>query len=156
MNLLITNEQSKAEFSAEYESLIEKAVRQSLLHEQYDEDYEISVLITDDEHIHELNREYRGVDRPTDVLSFPMFEFDEEGNMIDDGGEQLGDIVISAERALEQANEFGHSFKREIAFLCSALFYYRFYQCLLLPHLFLTLNYQAQISSHFQAHHLKI
>ncbi|MBR5219306.1 MAG: rRNA maturation RNase YbeY [Clostridia bacterium] len=117
MNLLITNEQSKAEFSAEYESLIEKAVRQSLLHEQYDEDYEISVLITDDEHIHELNREYRGVDRPTDVLSFPMFEFDEEGNMIDDGGEQLGDIVISLETALRQAEEYGHAPSREVAFL---------------------------------------
>jgi len=117
MNLLITNEQSKAEFTAEYEKLIEKAVKQSLLHEGYDEEYEVSVLITDDEHIHQLNREYRGVDRATDVLSFPMFEFDEEGNMIDDGGDQLGDIVISLETALRQADEYGHAPSREVAFL---------------------------------------
>ncbi len=81
-------------------------------------DCDISVTVTDNVHIHELNREYRGVDRPTDVLSFPMYSF-ADGDMPEEGPAPivLGDIVISAERAKEQAAEYGHSFQREISFL---------------------------------------
>lgn len=74
---------------------------------------EVSLTLTDDEGIHELNREYRGVDRPTDVLSFPQFEADEEIEY----GATLGDIVISLPRMAEQAASFGHSQKREFCFL---------------------------------------
>ena len=81
-------------------------------------DCDISVTVTDNIHIHELNREYRGVDRPTDVLSFPMYSFTDD-YMPEEGPAPvvLGDIVISAERAKEQAVEYGHSFQREISFL---------------------------------------
>jgi len=70
----------------------------------------VSITFTDNESIRELNREYRDIDRATDVLSFPM---DDEGDDV-----VLGDIVISLERAKEQAIEYGHSLEREISFLC--------------------------------------
>ena len=81
-------------------------------------DCDISVTVTDNIHIHELNREYRGVDRPTDVLSFPMYSFTDD-DMPEEGPAPvvLGDIFISVERAKEQAVEYGHSFQREISFL---------------------------------------
>ena len=81
-------------------------------------DCDISVTVTDNIHIHELNREYRGVDRPTDVLSFPRYSFTAD-DMPEEGPAPvvLGDIVISVERAKEQAVEYGHSFQREISFL---------------------------------------
>ena len=82
-------------------------------------DFEFTITITDNERIHQLNREYRGVDSATDVLSFPLWNREEdpfinpENNCI-----MLGDIIISLERAAEQANEYGHSLKRECAYLC--------------------------------------
>ena len=85
-------------------------------------DFEVSVLITDDEGIHELNRDFRGIDRKTDVLSFPMLEFESEEKPVEEtlfGAENiLGDIVISLETAVAQAQEYGHSVLREICFLC--------------------------------------
>lgn len=84
-------------------------------------EFEVSVLITDDDGIHELNREFRGIDRKTDVLSFPMLEYESEEKPKEDmlpGGENiLGDIVISLETAVSQAEEYGHSVLREISFL---------------------------------------
>ena len=84
-------------------------------------DAEISLTFTDNEGIREINRDYRDIDRPTDVLSFPMLEFSGEEEdaefETEDGLVMLGDIVISIERAREQAEEFGHSLRREIAFL---------------------------------------
>jgi len=86
-----------------------------------DEDTEVSVLLTDDAAIRELNREYRGKDASTDVLSFPMEEETEEGAepLIIGGlaGRILGDIVISVETAVIQAAEYGHSLERELTFL---------------------------------------
>ena len=80
---------------------------------------EVSITVTDDQRIHDLNLQYRGIDRPTDVLSFAFNESEEP--QIDYGDEehvdQLGDIVVNVERAREQANEYGHSFKREMIFL---------------------------------------
>ena len=78
---------------------------------------EVSVTLTDDEHIHKLNREYRGVDRPTDVLSFALTESDEP--TVEGGPETeiLGDLILSVERVAAQAEEYGHSLKREAAFL---------------------------------------
>lgn len=86
-------------------------------------DAEISLTFTDDEGIRELNREYRGMDRATDVLSFPLLEFDEDETdaefETEDGLVLLGDIVISIERAKEQARELNHSLRRELAFLAA-------------------------------------
>lgn len=89
----------------------------------------ISVVLTNNESIREINRENRGIDNPTDVLSFPALEFDTPGDFsfisdktpdafdLDTGDLYLGDVVISLERAKAQAEEYGHSFKRELAFL---------------------------------------
>lgn len=88
--------------------------------ENYDAaDCEVSITLTDDEHIHELNREYRGIDRPTDVLSFAFNESDEPEIIYEDEShiDVLGDIIVSVDRAREQSIEYGHSFKREIIFL---------------------------------------
>ncbi|MBE8949494.1 MAG: rRNA maturation RNase YbeY [Quinella sp. 3Q1] len=80
------------------------------------ENSELSLTLTDDEHIHALNKKYRGVDRATDVLSFAFRESDEP-EVVDAGFEILGDVIISLERAKVQAVEYGHSFLREIIFL---------------------------------------
>lgn len=74
------------------------------------------MTLTDDGEIHKLNRQFRGVDRPTDVLSFPMYDL-RGGDLIDDIPAQYGDIVISLETAKRQAEEYEHSIDREIAFL---------------------------------------
>lgn len=121
--ILIENEQEKAEINAEIEDVIKTVVNAALEYESCDFDAEVSVTIVDNEAIREINREQRDIDSATDVLSFPMLYFDENGDIIDsdfdtDGDSIiLGDIVISAERAMQQAEEYGHSFKREIAFL---------------------------------------
>lgn len=81
------------------------------------EDAEVSVTLTDDAHIHALNRAYRNVDRPTDVLSFALTESEEPEIIGADGGAVLGDLVISLERAAAQAEEYGHSMLRELSFL---------------------------------------
>jgi len=107
----IQNEQDKIEFTAEMDKLIRMVIDKTLEFEGI-EPLGVSVLITDDEKIHELNRQYRGKDAPTDVLSFPLY--DDEGYLDE---EELGDIVISLERAKLQAEEYGHSLNREIAFL---------------------------------------
>ena len=86
--------------------LIKHCIRETLRIEGVDEPTEISVLITDDAGIQKLNREYRGMDKPTDVLSFPMQETG-----------FLGDIILSAERVDKQAREYGHSRARETAYL---------------------------------------
>lgn len=92
---------------------------------------EVSLLVTDKDAVHEMNRTYRGIDRETDVLSFPLQDYDEPGNFDrfedpkvqsdafdpDSGELLLGDIVISDDRVVSQAAEYGHSEKREFAFL---------------------------------------
>ena len=91
--------------------LIRRAILATLEHEGKDGHSEVSVTFTDNEGIRAINREYREKDAPTDVLSFPLFE---QGA---DGTRMLGDIVISLEKCRAQAQEFGHSFERECAFL---------------------------------------
>ena len=81
------------------------------------EDAEVSVTLTDDVHIRELNRTYRGIDRPTDVLSFALTESDEPEIIGAPVGEVLGDLVISLERVAPQAEEYGHTPLRELSFL---------------------------------------
>ena len=94
--------------------LLRRAVAETLRYEGVESDCEVSVTFTDNEGIHALNKEYRNIDRPTDVLSFPQIDY-ENGETAEGS---LGDIVLSLERADEQAKEFGHSFERECAFLC--------------------------------------
>ncbi len=110
----IVNGQEKCPVTNELRALIKKAVRTALKYEGFGGIAEVSVTLTDDETIHDLNLRFREVDRPTDVLSFPTFDDEPDG----EGYIPLGDIVISMERAAEQAREYGHSFERETAFLC--------------------------------------
>ena len=87
------------------------------LHE-LDDMTEVDITIVDDEEIHQLNRDYRNVDRPTDVLSFALDEDDEdEPELLEGQLHLLGDIIISAETATRQAEEFGHGLEREIVYL---------------------------------------
>ena len=121
--IIIENEQDEIKISKEIEDTIKTVIDASLDYENCDFDSEVSVTIVNNEAIREINKETRDIDRATDVLSFPMLYFDENGDIIDSDFDMdgdilvLGDIVISAERAREQAEEFGHSFRREIAFL---------------------------------------
>lgn len=123
--LLIENIQDKLEITKELEAMIKSVCDMALKTEECNFDAEVSITFTDNENIHKINLEHRGIDRPTDVLSFPMIEFDEEGNAdfleleYDGDFVVLGDIVISTEQAILQADEYGHSVKRELAFLCA-------------------------------------
>ncbi len=124
IQFIIENEQDKLDFTNELETVIQRAVSTTLeVVGGGDTDFEVSILITDNEGIRELNREYREIDAPTDVLSFPILEFDENGVQLEDSGDfdgdflLLGDIVISLERAESQAREYGHSLIREVGFL---------------------------------------
>jgi probable rRNA maturation factor len=81
------------------------------------DDVAVSVICVDDERIHELNREHRGIDRPTDVLSFSQLEGEEMAGLPEGEPLPVGDIVISVERVAAQAEEYGHSFERELGFL---------------------------------------
>lgn len=124
MKVAILNEQNKITVSRRLRELIKKSARASLGYFGLRDDVEVSVMLTDNEGIRNLNNLHRGIDRATDVLSFPMFEYDEKGDIHEDYAEfnemgeiVLGDIVISLERAREQAEQYGHSFEREVGFL---------------------------------------
>ena len=95
-----------------YKKYIEKAVKAVLRHENIDYGCEVSVELTDNLNIQKLNKEFRGKDAPTDVLSFPMGDINPENGLF-----MLGDIVISAEKAMEQSEQLNQSFERELMFL---------------------------------------
>ncbi|KAA8502544.1 rRNA maturation RNase YbeY [Mediterraneibacter catenae] len=128
MSLFIETE-GKEEFDFDIREIAELVVNAVLEHEKCPYETEISLLLTHNDEIHEMNLEHRGIDRATDVLSFPMLDFDHPGDfsIIDEetadvfdpesGELMLGDIVISVDKVLEQAQEYGHSPKREYAFL---------------------------------------
>lgn len=117
INIFLSDEQEKLTPPDNFEELIERCTRGALEEEGIDEDAEVSVTLTDNEGIRALNHEHRGIDRATDVLSFPMLT--DEGFEVDPDTDAiiLGDIVISLERAKEQAEEYQHSYRREVAFL---------------------------------------
>lgn len=123
LNLVWENEQDKVNITDELCDKIRLSIETALESEEFCDDVEISLTFTDNENIREINLESRGKDSATDVLSFPMLEQDEDGTLIiydediADGFVLLGDIVISAERAVEQAEEYGHSLIREMCFL---------------------------------------
>ncbi|WP_295630432.1 rRNA maturation RNase YbeY [uncultured Mitsuokella sp.] len=116
MNVIISNYPEDLKVPAEYVQNVTAAAEK--VGELYGVDNgEVSITLTNNDYIHELNREYRGIDRPTDVLSFALNESEEPEVTGGSDINVLGDLVISVERAEEQAKDFGHSVKREMAFL---------------------------------------
>lgn len=112
-----------------YEDIITRVVEDSLDYEDCPYEAEVNVLITDNEDIRQINNEYRNIDTPTDVLSFPMIEYERPSDFefLEESGDDcfhpdtgellLGDIVISIDKVEEQAEKYGHSQTRELAFL---------------------------------------
>ena len=117
IEIFLSNEQDKLDPPQDIEKLIEDCTAAALEEEGIDDTAEVSVTFVDNEGIRALNNEHRGIDRETDVLSFPLG--DDDGYEIDPDNDaiMLGDIVISLERAAQQAEEYGHSYRREVAFL---------------------------------------
>lgn len=123
VELVWENQQDKVEITDELFNKIKLSIEKTLEYEEFCEDCEISLTFVDNEEIRELNNASRGKDSATDVLSFPLLEQEDDGTLIIydedivDGKVLLGDIVISAERAKEQSEEYGHSLVREMCFL---------------------------------------
>lgn len=127
MTSYVENE-TEEKFGFDVKEILDAVMSQVLDMEACPYEAQVNLLITDNEGIHEFNREYRQVDSPTDVLSFPMIDFEHEADFSEIGeaadyfdpesGELvLGDIIISADKVKEQAEKYGHSVKREFAFL---------------------------------------
>ena len=115
--VLITNDQNVVKVPSGLRILIRRSCNAVLDFEHFDGPAEISVTFVDNNRIHELNKEYRDKDSATDVLSFPLGENGEYDTNPETGAKMLGDIVISVEHALSQANLYGHGIEREVAFL---------------------------------------
>lgn len=117
------------QFEFDVKEILDMVMEQVLTQESCPYEAQVNLLVTDNEGIHEFNRQYRQVDSPTDVLSFPMIPFEEEADFSvveeneadyfepESGELLLGDIIISAQKVIEQAEKYGHSVKREFAFL---------------------------------------
>lgn len=128
MTVNIENEY-EGELNLPYEKIIEEIVLAALDYEKCPYEAEVSVVLTDNANIHALNKEFRSIDRPTDVLSFPMCDYETPADFdrLEDDAEDcfnpetgellLGDIVISIDKVREQAESYGHSETRELAFL---------------------------------------
>lgn len=117
------------EKNQDYEEIINKVLNECFSEENlYNTNMYISITLTNSKNIRGINKEYRNVDKETDVLSFPMFEKDEIQAIIQsneyDVDDVLGDIVISLEKVKEQAIEYGHSFERELAYMLTHGFYH--------------------------------
>lgn len=123
VRLIWENEQDMIALPDDIIDTLKTCIEKTLAYEDFHEDSEVSLTFTDNEGIRIANAEIRGIDKPTDVLSFPLLETDEDGTIFlededfSDGAVLLGDIVISLEKALSQAEEYGHSFMRELSFL---------------------------------------
>jgi len=127
--MIFLEKETEIELDIDYEDIAKKVVEETLNNLSCPYDTEVNILLTDNAGIHVINKETRDIDRPTDVLSFPNLFFEKEGeydipdNEISDyedpetGLIVLGDIIISLEKVIEQANEYGHSLTREYAFL---------------------------------------
>lgn len=128
MSFILENE-VEVKFTFNYVELAEKIVSFCLDYVSFPYEAEVNLTLTDNEGIHAINKEFRNIDRPTDVLSFPMLEYTTPGDFsfLDDenpddfnpdtGEALLGDIIISVDKVVEQASNYGHSIEREYAFL---------------------------------------
>ena len=116
------------EEDSKYLELIEKVIRQAFIEEKIENiKLYINIILTNPENIKNINKQYRNIDKETDVLSFPMFEKEEIENLRKNGNdieEALGDIVISLQKVEEQAQEYGHSFERELSYMLIHGFYH--------------------------------
>ena len=122
MEIIFDDRQTYKKIDEDILDKVERVMLAVLDYEDYDDNYEVSLSFVDNEEIRNLNRDFRNIDRVTDVLSFPMLSDDEFD--IEYEEEALGDIVISIQRADEQAEEFDHSLEREICFLvCHSMFH---------------------------------
>ncbi len=130
MQVIIENE-LESDLPEYFSEVINTVVAASVAHIDCPYECEVNVLFTDNAGIQGINRDQRDIDAPTDVLSFPMLEFEEPGNFDvvneedvwqfnpETGDLLLGDIVLNMDRIQSQAKEYGHSVKRELAFLCA-------------------------------------
>lgn len=127
MTILLEKE-TDISFEIAYEKIAEEVVQAALDYVECPYECEVNILLTDNEGIQETNKDMRNIDAPTDVLSFPMIDFQSEGDFsivendislfnADTGELLLGDIMISLEKVKEQAEQFNHSLTREYAFL---------------------------------------
>lgn len=127
MSIYIENEY-KGIINIDYNNIITSVINEAVDFVNCPYECEVNVTIVDDETIHAINREQRGIDRPTDVLSFPLVEYEMPGDFTnaendlscfhpDTGELMLGDIVISYDKVIAQSEEYNHSAKRELAFL---------------------------------------
>ena len=126
---ILFEDESGADLQEDLQQLAALVAQEALEEVNCPYEAQISLMITDDEAIHDMNLRFRGIDAPTDVLSFPMLSFPSEGDFSfletagadcfdpESGELLLGDIVISSDRVLAQAEEYGHSTRREFAFL---------------------------------------
>lgn len=139
MTIEIENEyQDEKALPFDWDALLRKVVMGAMDFEPCPYEAELNILLTDNSEIHRINKEYREIDRPTDVLSFPMIDYEEPGNFdhCEDAGQDcfnpetgelvLGDIVISVDKVLEQAKAYGHSVERELAFLTAHSMFHLF------------------------------
>ena len=117
LKIYFENTQDTEKLTYKMKMLIRKAVLATLDYENVEEDCEVSITFCDNERIRELNKKFRNIDKATDVLSFPLFDEESHDGFVPEIDCMLGDIVISLQRAKEQAEEFGHSYERETAFL---------------------------------------
>mgnify|MGYP003310408595 CR=1 FL=1 len=121
MSLKIYFENNQAKHSIHYnlKMLIRHTILETLAYEGMENDVEVSVTFVDNDGIQELNKKFRNMDKPTDVLSFPLFDYEGESEEppVDEMLGMLGDVVLSLEKAKSQAKTYGHSFEREVAFL---------------------------------------
>ncbi len=117
VNAIIENSQTAVTITDREIELLKNSVLKTLEYENFEGKAEVNITLTDNDEIKKLNNEFRKIDRETDVLSFPLCENGEYDINYSTGAKLLGDIVISVEKAKEQAAEYGHSFEREISFL---------------------------------------
>ena len=115
--VIISDEQTKVKIPTGLRLLVRRSCTAVLVNENFEGSAEVSVTFVDDERIQELNREFRNIDASTDVLSFPLGENGVYDENPETGAKMLGDIVISMEHAVAQANLYEHSLQREVAFL---------------------------------------
>lgn len=129
MTFCVEEDDGIRELGLDYKAVFEAVAMKALEYTGCPYECEIDLTLTDNDGIHEMNRQYRNIDSPTDVLSFPLLEFRKPADFLgveedfpdcfnpETGELMLGDIVISTDRAAAQAEEYGHSVKREFAFL---------------------------------------